>query len=48
MRGWRYELFGAEAQRLKRGELALTVEGGEIGLVPLAPEARRRTEAAAR
>jgi ribonuclease D len=48
MRGWRYELFGAQAQRLKRGELALTVDGGEIGLVPLAPEARRHAEAAAR
>ena len=22
LKGWRYELFGAEAQRLKRGEVA--------------------------
>jgi ribonuclease D len=34
LKGWRYELFGAEAQRLKRGEVALKVEGGEV--VPIA------------
>jgi ribonuclease D len=34
LKGWRYELFGAEAQRLKRGEVALKVEGGEV--VPVA------------
>jgi ribonuclease D len=34
LKGWRYELFGAEAQRLKRGELALKIEKGEV--VPLA------------
>jgi ribonuclease D len=34
LKGWRYELFGAEAQRLKRGELALRIESGEV--VPLA------------
>jgi ribonuclease D len=33
LRGWRYELFGAEAQRLKRGELALRIDKGEV--VPL-------------
>ncbi len=33
LKGWRYELFGAEAQRLKRGELALRIESGEV--VPL-------------
>ncbi|HEX6000237.1 MAG TPA: ribonuclease D [Hyphomicrobiaceae bacterium] len=33
LKGWRYELFGAEAQRLKRGELALRIERGEV--VPL-------------
>jgi ribonuclease D len=33
LKGWRYELFGAEAQRLKRGELALRIEKGEV--VPL-------------
>jgi ribonuclease D len=30
LKGWRYELFGAEAQRLKRGELALRIQGGEV------------------
>ncbi len=33
LKGWRYELFGAEAQRLKRGELGLRIERGEV--VPL-------------
>ena len=30
LKGWRYELFGAEAQRLKRGELALKIDRGEV------------------
>jgi ribonuclease D len=30
LKGWRRDLFGADAIRLKSGELALTVEGGEI------------------
>lgn len=34
MRGWRYDLFGRYAASLKRGELALKVEDGEI--VPMA------------
>jgi ribonuclease D len=34
LKGWRYQLFGAEAQRLKRGEVALKVEGGEV--IPVA------------
>jgi ribonuclease D len=34
LKGWRHELFGAEAERLKRGELALRIEKGEV--VPLA------------
>jgi ribonuclease D len=32
--GWRRELFGENALRLKRGELALTVTGGEVTLLP--------------
>jgi len=36
LKGWRYRLFGAEAQRLKRGEVALKVEGGEVVPVALA------------
>lgn len=30
LRGWRREMFGADALRLKSGELALTVERGEV------------------
>jgi ribonuclease D len=30
MRGWRYELFGTLVEKLKRGELALKVDGGEV------------------
>jgi ribonuclease D len=30
LRGWRYQLFGAEAKRLKHGAIALTVEEGEV------------------
>jgi ribonuclease D len=37
LKGWRYTLFGAEAQRLKRGEVALTMTGGEV--VPVAVRA---------
>jgi ribonuclease D len=34
LKGWRYELFGAQAQQLKRGEVALKVKGGEVVAVP--------------
>lgn len=34
LRGWRRELFGADALKLKRGEVALTVAGGEVIAVP--------------
>jgi ribonuclease D len=34
LRGWRRELFGADALRLKRGEIALTVSRGEVCAVP--------------
>jgi ribonuclease D len=34
LRGWRRELFGADALKLKRGELALTVANGEVIAVP--------------
>jgi ribonuclease D len=39
LKGWRYELFGAEAQRLKRGEVALKVVDGEVVTVAIAPDA---------
>lgn len=35
LKGWRYDLFGADAERLKRGETALTVSKGEIVAVTL-------------
>jgi ribonuclease D len=35
LRGWRRELFGADALRLKRGELALAVRKGEVSVVRL-------------
>jgi ribonuclease D len=37
LKGWRYELFGAEAQRLKRGEVALKVANGEVVPVAVSP-----------
>ena len=30
MKGWRYELFGVEVERLKRGELGLRIDRGEV------------------
>jgi ribonuclease D len=39
MKGWRYELFGRMALRLKRGELALKVDGGEVAAIELAASA---------
>jgi len=35
LKGWRRELFGEDALRLKRGELALTVRKGEVVAVPV-------------
>lgn len=35
MQGWRYELFGKQAQALKRGELALKIEGRMVKCVPV-------------
>lgn len=34
MRGWRRELFGEDALRLKRGELALSLVNGEVTTLP--------------
>ena len=33
--GWRQEVFGQDALALKRGELALAVEGRKVRLVPV-------------
>jgi ribonuclease D len=35
LKGWRRQLFGEDALRLKRGELALTLEGGEVLPIPV-------------
>jgi ribonuclease D len=40
LKGWRYTLFGAEAQRLMRGEVALAMADGEVVPVPVAKTAR--------
>ncbi|MDX2203026.1 MAG: ribonuclease D [Hyphomicrobiaceae bacterium] len=37
MRGWRFDLFGALVAQMKRGELALRVENGEVVAVPVGP-----------
>ena len=33
--GWRHEVFGHDALRLRRGEIALAAEGGAVRVVPL-------------
>ena len=33
LKGWRRQMFGEDALRLKRGELALTLSGGEVMVV---------------
>ena len=38
LHGWRHDVFGGDALALKRGELALSVEGRKVRLVPAAPE----------
>lgn len=38
MHGWRYEIFGADAQKLMKGDLALTARKGEIDIVELEAE----------
>jgi ribonuclease D len=34
LKGWRRDLFGRDALRLKRGELALTLKDGEVCAIP--------------
>tara|TARA_R110002096_G_scaffold339981_5_gene533223 strand:+ start:260 stop:1420 length:1161 start_codon:yes stop_codon:yes gene_type:complete len=38
MHGWRYEIFGADAEKLMKGDLALTARNGEIDIVELEAE----------
>jgi ribonuclease D len=35
LHGWRLEMFGADAQRLVRGEIALSAQGRRVKVVPL-------------
>jgi ribonuclease D len=35
LHGWRLEVFGADALRLKRGEIALAAAGNSVRVVPL-------------
>lgn len=35
LRGWRRDLFGADAMSLKRGELALTLKDGDVVVIPV-------------
>jgi ribonuclease D len=35
LHGWRLEVFGRDALRLKRGEIALSADGGAVKVVPL-------------
>ncbi len=37
LKGWRFDIFGQDALALKRGELALAVEGRKLRLVPVSP-----------
>jgi ribonuclease D len=39
LEGWRLEVFGRSALALKRGELALAVRDGQVGIVPMAAPA---------
>ena len=39
LKGWRRELFGADALALKHGREALTIEGKSIRVVPVPDEA---------
>ena len=35
MRGWRREVFGEDAMRLRRGELALVLDGARVKVAEL-------------
>lgn len=39
LRGWRFELFGRDAMRLKRGEIALSADGARVRVVEVPTEA---------
>ncbi len=39
LHGWRHEVFGRDAERLIRGEIALSAQGGAVQVIAIAPEA---------
>lgn len=43
LKGWRRRLFGEDALRLKRGELALSLSGGEVMVLPTVRESVARS-----
>lgn len=45
MHGWRFEVFGRDALRLKRGEIALSADGGAVKVVPLRSQDSEGSEA---
>lgn len=48
LHGWRRELFGEDALKLKRGELALALEGDAVVAKPIPPAHAGPTTADAR
>ena len=38
LHGWRRAAFGNDAERLIRGEIALSARGGAVRVIPIAPE----------
>ncbi len=48
LKGWRRQLFGEDALRFKRGELALTLVKGEVVAIEAKPALRGRTEVSRR
>jgi ribonuclease D len=44
LRGWRYDMFGAQALQLKRGELALKLDRGEVVPVAIGGAAARSND----
>ena len=45
MKGWRYDMFGVYAERLKQGELALKADRGEVVLLELGAASEDTLEA---
>ena len=41
MQGWRYDVFGEDAQKLCRGEIALVANGRKVDIFPITPSKSR-------